>query len=66
MIKLNNDLYTWGLKVHNLDDLYSFEIPITKMTRDYDVFTMQFVENNTGAELLMAWDSVKAALPIRY
>ena len=65
-IKLNNDLYTWGLKVHTLDDIYSFEIPVTNLPREYDVFTMQFVENNTGAELLMAWDSVRAALPIKY
>ena len=65
-IKLNNDLYTWGLKVHSLDDIYSFEIPVTNLPREYDVFTMQFVEKDNGAELLMAWDSVRAALPIKY
>jgi hypothetical protein len=67
-IRLNNDLYTWGLKVHDLGDMYSFDIPVTILPREYDVFTMQFAEgkDNNTAELLMAWDNVKAALPIRY
>ncbi len=65
-IKLNNDLYTWGLKVHDLGDVYSFDIPVTGLSRAYDVFTMQFVNKNNNANLLMAWDTVRAALPIKY
>lgn len=66
-IKLNSDLYTWGLKVHELGDIYSFNIPVVVMPREYDVFTMQFAEiNNNTAELLMAWDNRKASIPIKY
>ncbi len=66
-IKLNNDLYTWGLKVHDKGDMYSFNIPVITLPRDLDVFTMQFVEQKKGeGELLMAWDNVKASLSIKY
>src|SRR5690606_23321562 len=33
VIKLNNDLYTWGLKVHDKGDLYSFDVPVTTLPR---------------------------------
>jgi hypothetical protein len=63
-IKLNNDLYTWGLKVHSSGDLYSFDIPALPTGREIEVFTMQFTHGDNGAQLIMAWDSVRASLPI--
>ena len=65
-IKLNNDLYTWGLKVHTSGDLYSFDISTTPTNREIEVFTMQFAPGDNGAQLIMAWDSVRAALPITF
>jgi hypothetical protein len=28
-IKLNNDLYTWGLSIHSAKDVYSFDVPVS-------------------------------------
>lgn len=66
VIKLNNDLYTWGLKIHASGDLYSFDIPTAPTNREIEVFTMQFANADNGAQLIMAWDSVRASLPISF
>lgn len=65
-IKLNNDLFTWGLKIHSSGDLYSFDIPVVKLDNDVEAFTMEFQSAENGAQLVMAWDSVKTVLPIKY
>jgi hypothetical protein len=62
---LNNDLYTWGLKIDSAKDAYSFEVPVQTLQDPVEVFTMGFAKGKTGFELLMAWDSVKVALPIK-
>jgi hypothetical protein len=64
-LKLNNDLYTWGLKVHSAGDLYSFEVPVTRVEKPIEAFTMEFTDDEGGTRLLMGWDSVRAALPIK-
>jgi hypothetical protein len=65
-LKLNNDLYTWGLKVHKSGDLYSFEIPVSNIEKPLDVLTMEFSDDNNGARLLIGWDSVRAVVPIKF
>ena len=65
-IKLNSDLYTWGLKVHDSGDLYSFTIPVTTTPQALDIFTMEFENADKGAKLVMGWDSTIAVLPINY
>ena len=62
---LNNDLFTWGLKIDSTQDMYSFDIPIAKTKYPFEVFTMEFQKADTGMHLVMAWDSVKANLPIK-
>jgi len=63
---LNNDLFTWGLKIDTSKDAYKFTIPIAKTRFPYEVFTMEFEKADKGAQLNMEWDSVKAALPIKW
>jgi hypothetical protein len=65
-IKLNDDLYTWGLSIHSAKDLYSFDIPVAVSDTVYEVLTMKFEPIEKGARLMMAWDSVKTYLPFRY
>lgn len=65
-LRLNNDLYTWGLKVHSVGDLYSFDVPVIKSQQPMDIFTMDFENDETGSKLVMGWDSVRAVLPIKY
>ena len=65
-IKLNSDLFTWGLSIHSRNDLYSFDIPVTTAGNNYEVLTMKFEPRDKGAQLMMAWDSVKTFLPFTY
>ncbi len=65
VIKLNDDLFTWGLKVHSTKDLYSFDIPVYKNDKLFDVFTMAFYRAGRGVQLMIAWDDIVAYLPIK-
>jgi len=65
-IKLNNDLYTWGLSIHSAKDVYSFDVPVSPAENNYEVLTIKFESKDKGAQLMMAWDSVKTYLPFNY
>lgn len=65
IIKLNSDLNTWGLQIDSTKDVYQFEIPIAKTNYPYEYFTMEFEQADTGMQLAMMWDSVRAVLPIK-
>jgi hypothetical protein len=63
---LNNDLYTWGLKIDSTKDEYKFNIPVAKTRFPYELFTMEFEKAGKGMQLNMEWDSAKASLPITW
>jgi hypothetical protein len=63
---LNEDLFTWGLKIDSTKDEYKFEVPVSKTRFPYEVFTMEFEKAGKGMQLNMEWDSVKASLPITW
>lgn len=63
---LNGDLFTWGLKIDTTKDVYKFEVPTSKANKPIEVFTMDFEKISPGMQLIMGWDSVRAALPIKY
>ena len=63
---LNNDVYTWGLKIDSTKDLMKFDIPIKKTSTNFEYFTMVFQPIANGAELVMAWDDTEARLPINF
>lgn len=63
-IVFNSNLYSWGLKQDRSKDVYSFTIPIEKTNLSIEYFTMVFQPADNTANLLMAWDDVKAVLPI--
>jgi hypothetical protein len=65
-IVLNNDIYTWGLKIDSSKDLMRFDIPIKKTSVNFEYFTMVFQPIANGAELVMAWDDIEARLPINF
>lgn len=65
-VVLNSDLFTWGLKIDSSKDQHSFEIPVSKTQYAMEYFTMGFEKTDSGMQLVMAWDTVKAVLPIRY
>ena len=63
-IILNNDIYTWGLKIDSTKDLMRFDVPVKKAPTDFEYFTMVFQPIPQGAELVMAWAETEARLPI--
>jgi hypothetical protein len=65
-IVLNNDLYTWGLKIDSTKDIMQFDIPVKKTAVDFEYFTMVFQPITHGAELVMAWDDTEGRLPINF
>jgi hypothetical protein len=65
-IILNNDIYTWGLKIDSTKDLMRFDIPIKKAAVNFEYFTMVFQPITNGADLVMAWDDIEARLPINF
>lgn len=65
-IILNNDIYTWGLKIDSTKDLMKFDIPARKAPLNFEYFTMVFQPISNGAELVMAWDDTEARLPINF
>ena len=65
-IILNNDLFTWGLKIDSAKDLKKFDVPVSKTNSPLEVLSMEFQKTGEGMDLLMAWDSVRAVLPINY
>lgn len=65
-IKLNSDLYTWGLSIHSARDLYSFDVPVTAAQNNFEVLTMKFEPINKGARLMMAWDDTVTYLPFTF
>lgn len=63
-IVLNSNLHSWGLHMEPGHDQFRFDIPVEKQNPPAEYFTMLFDSTSTGARLLMAWDDVKAYLPV--
>jgi hypothetical protein len=63
---LNNDLFTWGLRINRSKDLYSFSVPVRRTSVPMEIFSMQFGKTATGAELTIAWDTILLSLPITF
>ena len=63
-IILNSNLYTWGLHMDSSKDILKVEIVTMDLNPALEDFTMVFLPSDNGADLLMAWDNVKAILPI--
>jgi len=65
-IIFNSNLFSWGLHTDPSKDIARVDIPTFKTDRNIEFFTMVFQQSATGADLIMAWDNVKAVLPISF
>jgi hypothetical protein len=63
---LNSGIETWGLKIDASKDLYRFDVPVNSKKPTVEFFTMVFEKTDQGADLIMAWDSYEARLPIQF
>jgi hypothetical protein len=66
VIVFNRYLYSWGLTPHPEHDAYRFEIPIQITRQPIEFFSMAFQETEGGADLVIAWDTVVARLPLQF
>lgn len=65
-IILNSNLFTWGLHIDATKDIFKTDIPTMQQSPSLEDFTMIFQNTTEGADLVMAWDGVKAVLPITF
>jgi len=65
-IILNSGIDTWGLKIDASKDLYRFDVPVISKKPQVEYFTMVFEKTDQGADLIMAWDTYVARLPIQF
>ena len=62
----NSSVYTWGLHIDSSKDVFKVEVPTMQQTPEVEDFTMQLFNMDYGADLLIAWDTLKVILPIEF
>ena len=66
-IVFNSNLFSWGLDLDTTKDLHRFDIPIEILkNQSIEYFSMVFMEKQSGADLVMAWDDTEARMAIEY
>lgn len=64
-IIFNKDTDIWGAFKYDVKkDVARVNVPVQKTTELVEAFTMSFNKTASGADLLMAWDTVMVSLPI--
>lgn len=64
-IIINKDNDTWGsFKYDEKNDIARMDLPVQRQTEIIEEFVMAFDKTDTGANLVIAWDTVKLDLPI--
>ena len=66
IIVLNKNLYSFGLHQDTAKDVMKFEIPVEKTNNNIEYLTMVFQKSVIGADLIMTWGDIKAALPLTF
>lgn len=65
-IKLNSNIYSWGLKLDQKKDIAEFRVGTEQSPQPLEYFTILFEKTDKGANLVMGWDEVIARLPISF
>lgn len=64
-IIINKDNDTWGsFKYDEKNDIARVDVPVQKQTAITEEFVMAFDKTDAGANLVIAWDTIKLDLPI--
>jgi len=62
---LNKDNDTWGaFKYDEQKDVLRTTVPIQKLNEAVEALAMTFEKSDSGCNLIIAWDNIKASLPI--
>lgn len=67
-IIINAEPGLWGSYNYNQAlDVMRFDVPIQHMSPIvYEAFTIQLLQRNEMADLLMAWDNIKVTIPLKF
>lgn len=66
-IIINKETDTWGaFKYDEKKDILRIDVPVQKQTETTEFYVMAFEKSATGANLVIAWDDIKASLPISF
>jgi len=64
-IILNKDNDTWGaFKYDEQKDVLRTSVPVQKLSEGVEALAMTFEKSDSGCNLIIAWDNIKASLPI--
>lgn len=64
-IIVNKETDVWGaFKYDSKKDIARIDVPVEKNSEMVEAFTMIFIKNANGADLLIEWDTLKMAVPI--
>ena len=64
-IILNKDNDTWGaFKYDEQKDVLRTVVPVQKLNEGVEAMAMTFEKSDSGCNLIIAWDNIKASLPI--
>lgn len=66
VIALNSNIDTWGLAMDPAKDILRTEVPSQQQAPVLEDFTIVFDAAAHGSDLIMAWDNVKAVLPLTF
>jgi hypothetical protein len=62
---INKDTDTWGAFVYDQKkDLLRKDVPVQNLTTPVEAFSMNFIKNDKGANLVIAWENASVSLPI--
>lgn len=65
-IVFNSNLFTWGLHMDPKKDVFRITEPVTKQSPPVEELTIFFEPTPTGADLCVAWDTIKVVVPIDF
>lgn len=66
-IILNKDNDTWGaFKYDQGKDVLRITVPVQKLNEAVEALSMTFEKSDSGCNLVIAWDNVKASLPVSF
>lgn len=64
---INKETDIWGaFKYEASKDLVRVTVPVKELEKPVDPLTIGFEKNKTGANLVVAWDTTSATLPISF
>ena len=68
-IIINSEPGLWGSYNYNEAlDVMRFDVPVQRIPGDlvYEAFTIQLVQSNEVADLLLLWDKTKISIPLKF